>query len=186
MGQNPAGLPGNATLVALRDGEDAQGHSPDIFLDVLRNHDYSATEASDRSTHQTIASLTCARLGIALQDQGRFEGALKCFSKAIELDPESVTLRWHRAVLLKDQLSCPGQALPDLDVIVVKNPADYDAWATRGEARMMSGDLRGSLRDWARALWIDRSSKEARQEIRDLRQLIATGSADFRLVTPQS
>ena len=76
--------------------------------------------------------------------------ALAELGAAIRLDPKSPALRTRALLYLR--LQQPGPAVSDLDRAIANDGSDDIAWANRGVAKSMLGDLAGAVADCSRAI----------------------------------
>jgi tetratricopeptide (TPR) repeat protein len=91
-------------------------------------------------------------LGTTLQEQGRYEEALKVFDKAIQLSPDNAEL-WRQRGDILVQLQRHDQALPSYQHVLTLNPDHPDAL-------YKSGVLLGQFERYGEAIaYLDRSDK---------------------------
>ena len=160
--------------------ETALGISSERLVDVLKSHDWSDTVHAGNRAAATAVSFALLIEAERLEGEYEYQEALRAYSKAIELDPESVTLRCARGSLLMSELGEHEKAMPDLDWVVAKTPRDPEAWSMRGRNKELlyhlDGGLhllKGALQDFCRALRIDQDDESTRWKVREVHNQIA-------------
>jgi len=96
-------------------------------------------------------AVTYRARGYASSSFGDFEGAVRDFSKAIEIDPgqaEAYVIRGLARIVLGDY----GGAIRDSDIAIGLDPGYAEAYVARGLARRNLADYRGAVRDLDRAI----------------------------------
>ncbi|HHI88663.1 MAG TPA: tetratricopeptide repeat protein, partial [Hellea balneolensis] len=74
------------------------------------------------------------RLSEAWTQCGRFEQAVTCLKRALDLEPENADIRYHYASALI-AVGRLEQAETEYDRVIAINPHDYDAWYNRAGLR---------------------------------------------------
>jgi tetratricopeptide (TPR) repeat protein len=87
--------------------------------------------------------------------QGLVEEALEDMSRAIALDPHRPLLYKTKAEITHHMAGNPADAVTDFDTAIRLAPNYRDAYFKRGVAREDSGDLKGAVDDYSRALAIE-------------------------------
>jgi tetratricopeptide (TPR) repeat protein len=90
-----------------------------------------------------------AETGIKLHAKGDLEGALRHWTRALEIIPEYPTLHLHRGWAYYQAGNYP-LALADLDRAAELDPAFFQVYENRGWVRIRSDDLDGALEDFSR------------------------------------
>ena len=130
---------------AARDGEP----SPDLYV-VLGELRYRAEETGapgDDIARARLLGLDPARawamIGEMRDDDGDRVGALEAYGKAVELEPDAVSLRIRRGELARDTENV-DIALADFEHAVRLRPDDPDTQLLLGEVRLRKGDTAGA------------------------------------------
>lgn len=71
--------------------------------------------------------------GGTLYSQGKYDEAIECYDKAIEVDPNS-TVVWYNKGLALNSLGKYEQAIACYDRVIEIDPQDSDAWNNKGLA----------------------------------------------------
>ena len=86
-------------------------------------------------------------LGVAKYDLGDYRGAIKDYTKAIDLNPDYATAYNNRGVA-KSSLGDKEGAIKDYDKAIDLNPDYATAYYNRGKAKMSVGDKEGAIKDY--------------------------------------
>ena len=105
------------------------------------------------NTNDLAAWGLCGR-GMAMNNKGDWNGALKSFDRAIELRSDYVDAYYGRALAKqsKGDLNC---ALADYDKIIALSPNAAVVYLIRGSLKTTKGDLEGASSDYAKAVELD-------------------------------
>jgi tetratricopeptide (TPR) repeat protein len=103
-------------------------------------------------TSETAAALV--ERGEALEKANDVEGALRLYTRAIELDATNAPALRHRALLRIGRKDSEG-AVADLTRMIDRDPRDKEALVDRGNARLMADDFAAAEVDFTRAIEID-------------------------------
>jgi len=82
---------------------------------------------------------------------GDFEGALKDYNKAIELNPNYFKAYNNRGILKASELKKDEEALKDFNKAIEINPDYADAYLGRGTSKYNLKDTKGACEDWNKA-----------------------------------
>jgi tetratricopeptide (TPR) repeat protein len=96
--------------------------------------------------------------------------ALSDYTRALRLDPDNIEALKGRAALYRQQGEY-GKALEDLSGVIERNYTDADAYAARGWVFYNWKDCERAMRDFDKALLVDRKNRQAelgRQACRNL------------------
>lgn len=102
--------------------------------------------------------------------------AVRCFSRAYELDPNFRRARLDRAILLFRELGRLEEAIADFDALLAKNPADGPALFNRALAAQESGRYQDAVNDLQAYLALPEEqpfNEQARRILALLQALIA-------------
>jgi len=91
--------------------------------------------------------------GVEKLDSGDFQGAIKDFNKAIEINPKYANAYYDRG-LAKAKLGDYRGALKDYNKTIEINPKHKMAYAFRGVAKANLGDYRGAIEDYNKTIEI--------------------------------
>ncbi len=83
--------------------------------------------------------------GKALANLGRFDDAISCFRKSLDINASNLESMNLEAIALSQGLGENSQAIAIFDQILQINPYYYDAFVGKGMALANEGDLSGSL-----------------------------------------
>ena len=89
--------------------------------------------------------------GLRLFGQGKYEAAVREFTKAIQLDAK-LTSGYHNRATANRQLDRQDEALSDFETVLQLHPGQVDALLGRGEIWMQQGDRQRALVDFEEAL----------------------------------
>ena len=89
--------------------------------------------------------------GNSKYQQGDFEGALKDYSKAIELNPDYYKAYNNRGNLLSSVKEDYKAAIADFTKAIELSPTFAEAWLGRGTSKYLMADKSGACRDWQQA-----------------------------------
>ncbi|MCH8902862.1 MAG: tetratricopeptide repeat protein [Bacteroidetes bacterium] len=92
--------------------------------------------------------------GIANDEAADFEGAIKYYTKAIELDPTNFIFYTNRASSKGDLEDYEG-AIKDCNRAIELNPDDLRAYLNRERCKSVLGNYRGALQDCNKAIMLD-------------------------------
>lgn len=131
-----------------------------LFLAVvfLANMPQSEPDTGSSSSVESSAALTSAQ-DYYTEGEGKFinqdyEGAIKDYSQAIELNPDHVEAYYNRG-LAKHFLEDYEGAIADYDKALTLNPDYTKAYYDRGNAKSNLGDYRGAIADYEQLLQRD-------------------------------
>jgi tetratricopeptide (TPR) repeat protein len=119
--------------------------------------------------------------GVALQDKGDVEAALKDYAEAIHLQPESSTWHVYRGTLYQGKNDIK-QALADFDEAVRVKPKQALGYCVRADAYRSSGDLDHAIADYTKAINLDSEDPEslnARGELHEAKKEYDSAVKDF-------
>jgi tetratricopeptide (TPR) repeat protein len=104
--------------------------------------------------------------GVAANKKGDLDEAIRCYSKAISLKPESASLFFvrGRAYRQKDQYD---NAVSDLTRAIALNPRYAEAYNHRGVTYIAKGENRKSMADFSKACEL--GSKDGCSNVRKLK-----------------
>jgi len=88
---------------------------------------------TDNNFQQEIEAATWTNKGDALYELGRYGEALKCYDKAIEINPNNTTA-WNNKGFVLDELVRYEEALKCYDKAIEINPNNTAAWTNKGAA----------------------------------------------------
>jgi len=91
-------------------------------------------------------------------DMGNAEASLADFTQALQLQPDAVTHFNRGTVLMK--LQRYQDALHDFTAAVQYNPLYAKSYASRGLAYSKLGEVDASIRDYSKAIELDRAAKK--------------------------
>lgn len=90
--------------------------------------------AGSRMWKQSITVKDWVNRGITLYNQGKYDEAIKCYDKAIELNPQAAEVWYNKGTVFSKNLSRYGEAIQCFDKAIELNPQYIDAWYNRGQA----------------------------------------------------
>jgi tetratricopeptide (TPR) repeat protein len=92
--------------------------------------------------------------GLEQAQAGKFDEAIKLFSKSIELHPEDY-FAWYNRGIAKTMLNNYEDALSDFEQTVKLAPDYKKGWLNRGTAKKHLTDYEGALSDYSTAIKLD-------------------------------
>lgn len=116
-------------------------------------------------TFLTDPELLHWRKGNELFEKGEFEGAIACYDRALNANPDYSDARYNRG-LAHHLLGHNHLALADLHWAMELGPTKADVWFLLGEIRAVLGEKSLAIENYRRALSIDRQLVAARVSIR--------------------
>ncbi|NQE52135.1 Photosystem I assembly protein Ycf3, partial [ANME-1 cluster archaeon GoMg3.2] len=108
--------------------------------------------------------------GVALDDLGRYEEALKAIDKAIVLKPDYAEAWNNRGVAL-DDLGRYEEALKAFDKAIELKPDDASPWYNKACAYSLKGDKENALKHLSKVIALDAKSKEEAKSDADFKNL---------------
>lgn len=90
-------------------------------------------------------------LGKQRSKNGDNQGAIKCYTKAIEIDSLYVDAYYNRAIV-KDRIGDKKGAIADYSTVINLQPHDGEAYLNRGVLMYEMGDTEGEIADYRKAL----------------------------------
>lgn len=87
-------------------------------------------------------------------DSGDFQGAIQCYTKALNINPNYWVAYFNRGVV-KSRIGDTEGAIKDYTKSIELMPNDADTYYARGNAKSEFGDQKGALVDYTRAIEID-------------------------------
>jgi tetratricopeptide (TPR) repeat protein len=142
-----------ASILALP----AMGETAQYWSDQANGYfisgDYETAAASyDKALEQEPNSTVLLNnKGKALANLGRFDDAISCFRKSLDINASNLESMNLEAIALSQGLGENGQAVAIFDQILQMNPSYYDALIGKGMALANEGDFSGSLSCFERA-----------------------------------
>ncbi len=112
--------------------------------------DYTEFLQSEQFGTEIIAK-TYYRRGAALFKQDKIDQAIKDFTKAIELSPNSASYYFIRGVV-RNFINDPKTAIADFDEAIRLEPANFEAYFNRGLARGTNEDTYGAIADFDKTI----------------------------------
>ena len=109
--------------------------------------------------------------GNKLYKKGDFNGAIKCYTRCIGLNPENYVAYSNRAMAYIKAKNF-ASAEEDCSSALRLNPEHVKSWNRRGTARNKLGRHRAALRDFESVLLYEPRNKQAINEIRKTREAI--------------
>jgi hypothetical protein len=110
--------------------------------------------------------------GDCRDELGDLYGGIADYTLALELDPnEFVAL--HNRAYVKRKLGDFAGAIQDYNQAIQLRPEDANAYLNRGIAKLDNRDPLGAIGDWQRVIQLDPSNLSAKQNIENVRVLIA-------------
>lgn len=103
--------------------------------------------------------------GVLFSAAGKYEEALKDYSKALMLKPDSWMTYYNRALVLS-QLGRPLEAVDDLSRAIGLNPDDPDVYNNRGIAYAKLGDFEAAITDFKKSIELDPDNQSAYQNLK--------------------
>jgi tetratricopeptide (TPR) repeat protein len=97
--------------------------------------------------------------GLEQAQAGKFDEAIKLFSKSIELQPEDY-YSWYNRGIAKSMLNNYEDALFDFEQTVKLAPEYKKGWLNRGTAKKHLTDYEGALSDYSYAIKLDQNYAE--------------------------
>ena len=95
-----------------------------------------------------------SNLGAALQKLRRFEDALNCYSRAIEITKEYASIYNNRGVTLQE-LHLLNGAINDFDRAIDLNPRYTEALVNRGFTKHLANDFDAAISDYKQAIEVE-------------------------------
>jgi tetratricopeptide (TPR) repeat protein len=137
--------PGHALVVARLDGEEYQ-------LDLMEGEFIKLEgDASAEKSGSGTAAPHYTNEGIAFAENGKFDKAMSCFERAIEIDPNYARARASRGHLLA-RLGRYEEAMEDYERAMEIDPDDFAANYGRGIRFAQLGRYDEAMQDYDRAL----------------------------------
>jgi tetratricopeptide (TPR) repeat protein/predicted amidohydrolase len=97
---------------------------------------------------------------VALADLGKYEEAIRCFDKAIELKPRD-SLAWNNKGVALDCLGKYEEAIRCYDKALEIDPKDSDAWNNKGVALGNLGKYEEAIRCYDKAIELNPTYEDA-------------------------
>jgi tetratricopeptide (TPR) repeat protein len=98
--------------------------------------------------------------GLSLHNKGRYDEAIKDFTRALSLGPEKAVYLTHRGMAYNDKKEY-GRALSDLNEAIKIDPGLAAAYVCRGYSYMHKGEADKARADWDKAIELDPDGKMA-------------------------
>ena len=98
--------------------------------------------------------------GGALYFLGKYTEAIKCYDKAIEIDPDNPVV-WNNKGLALDSLGKYDEAITSYDKAIKIDPNDADAWNNKGLALDSLGKYDEAITSYDKAIKIDPNDADA-------------------------
>jgi len=98
--------------------------------------------------------------GVEKADSGDYQGAIKDFNKAIELNPKDAEAYYNRGVT-NVKLGDYREAIEDFNKAIELNPKDAEAYYNRGVAKAKLDDYREAIEDFNKAIELNPKDAEA-------------------------
>jgi tetratricopeptide (TPR) repeat protein len=121
--------------------------------------------------------------GYVFAENGNFDEAIRCYSKAIQFAPNRTEPYFNRGLIFgrnKDELA---NAITDFDEVIRLKPHDSDAYYNRGLSYSTKGDKLSALKDFKKA--IELSPQDAKIRISLIGVLKAVGHSDEAILQEQ-
>jgi tetratricopeptide (TPR) repeat protein len=124
------------------------------MLHKLARHMDAADTFEHMLTKHPDDRLVLEARGLVLQDMGDHDGAIACFTRALEVDLHSAQSAYFRGASLL-QLNRPREALADFQRALDGGFRDPQAFAARAMAHSAVGDTESAIEDFCTALTMD-------------------------------
>jgi hypothetical protein len=114
------------------------------------------------------------KLGDCLRRQGKMDGAVDCYLKSVELNPEVSEAQNNLGALLsrKD----PQKAIPHLNRAIELEPDNAQAHSNLGNALARTGKLQEAISHYTKALELKPDFKQCRRNLKIVRDMLASAS----------
>jgi tetratricopeptide (TPR) repeat protein len=127
-----------------------------------RNRDYRSEisiweDAAHKRENNARAQMS---LGVAYFDERRFDEAMRCYNRGIELNPEYPKAHYDRAIALA-RINDHAGAIRDLDQAISLQPDFAAAYVQRGIEYSMNNRFPETIQDCSRAIELKPDSVEA-------------------------
>jgi len=98
--------------------------------------------------------------GIKLASEGKYENALECFDKAIEINPQYANAWFNKGCILAD-LNRYEEAIEANDKVIEINPQDADAWDQKGHLLYKLGKYEEAIEAYDKVIEINPQNADA-------------------------
>lgn len=129
---------------------------------------------SKLETNPTDATIT-ANLGAIMQKQGKFDEALRYYSKAESIDPSNINTRLNVGTLHQEK-GDPKTAITAYDSVLILYPNNVLANLYKGKAYVALENNQKALEQFKKVLSLEPENQEARNEILKITQKTMTPS----------
>jgi tetratricopeptide (TPR) repeat protein len=101
--------------------------------------------------------------GNAFFYQNKYNGAIKAYDKAIEINPR-LAGAWNNKGLALEDIGKYDEAIKTLDKAIEINPQDADAWSNKGHALLILGKYAEAIKAFDKAIEINPQDTRARND----------------------
>lgn len=106
--------------------------------------------------------------GIELYEQGKYQEAIKCFDKAIKINPDNASACVNKGVALKN-LDKYQEAIKCFDQAIKINSADAAIYYNKGVAFEYLGNYQEAIKSYNQALKVNPDYTGAKEAIKKLK-----------------
>ncbi|XP_041460502.1 RNA polymerase II-associated protein 3-like [Lytechinus variegatus] len=132
----------------------------------------SEAEREEMETQRKIMEANAEKeKGNVFFKKGKYEEALACYSKGLNVDPDNALLSANRAMALL-KLKRYEEAEKDCDLAISLDCTYVKAYARRGAARLELSKLEEAKKDFQQVLNIETENKQAKNEIKKIDKLL--------------
>jgi tetratricopeptide (TPR) repeat protein len=97
--------------------------------------------------------------GICFLSLSRFDDAMECIEKAIEIDPHHA-FYWYNKGICQDRLGHLEQAIQSFDKAIELHPKYAEAWFNKAVAQESIGDKQAAIDTWRKYLKVAANNKK--------------------------
>lgn len=131
-----------------------------LFITSCLEKPQSKYQTTGESHKTDSLALMYKERGNIKSDAGDKQGAIKDYTKAIEIDPTYVTAYYNRAIV-KSSMGNKKGAIKDYSKVIELDSLKSGAYYGRGNARAFLGDKKGGIADLTKVIELDPKDVDA-------------------------